>query len=118
MTLDELKQHKDGVCLGYSTIDYLLTKVYPYNTPECPHLKGYKDFGNVKLYPRLLYINNEQGEGILCRLMFGKLHAPVGLLNKPSTYQNTKYEHKTYISPPSVKLPIDTNIDSIYEVKD
>ena len=112
MTLDELKQHKDGVCLGYSTIDYLLTKVYPYNTPECPHLKGYKDFGNVKLYPRLLYINNEQGEGILCRLMFGKLHAPVGLLDKSSK------SPKTYISPPSVKLPIDTNIDSIYEVKE
>jgi len=106
MTLDELKQHKDGVCLGYSTIDYLLSKVYPYNTPECPHLKSYKDFGNVKLYPRLLYINNEQGEGILCRLMFGKLHAPVGLLN----------EHRTYVAPPSVKLPINTNIDSIYEV--
>lgn len=108
MTLDELKQHKDGVCLGYSTIDYLLSKVYPYNTPECPHLKGYKDFGNVKLYPRLLYINNEQGEGILCRLMFGKIHAPVGLLNA----------NKTYVAPPSVKLPINTNIDSIYEVKE
>ena len=118
MTLDELKQHKDGVCLGYSTINYLLTKVYPYNTPECPHLKGYKDYGNVKLYPRLLYINNEQGEGILCRLMFGKLHAPVGLLNKPSKYQNTNYEHKTYVAPPSVKLPINTNIDLIYEVKE
>lgn len=112
MTLDELKQHKDGVCLGYSTIDYLLTKVYPYNTPECPHLKGYKDYGNVKLYPRLLYIKNEQGEGILCRLMFGKLHVPVGLLNKQSK------NPKTYIAPPTVKLPIDTNIDSIYEVKE
>ena len=112
MTLDELKQHKDGVYLGYSTIDYLLSKVFPYNTPECPHLKGYKDYGDTKLYPKLLYINNEYGEGILCRLMFGKVHAPVGLLNKPSK------NPKTYIAPPCVKLPIDTDIDSIYEVKE
>lgn len=119
MTLDELKNYPNGICLGYSSIGYLIKNVYPYNSG--PDKDGYvplgiyKEYDECKVYPILMYYKNSDGkEGILCRPMIYKdnLLKPLGLL-----YHNgiTKYKPICYVAK-TVSLPLDTDIDSIYEV--
>ena len=119
MTLEELKNYPNGVCLGYSSIGYLIKNVYPYNS--APDKDGYvplgiyKEYDDCKVYPILMYYkNSDVKEGILFRTMIYKdnLLKPIGLLyhNGKSKYKPICYVAKT------VSLPLDTDIDSIYEV--
>lgn len=117
MTVEELKNYPNGVCFGYSSIGYLMKNVYPYNsTPDKDGyipLGTYKEYGDCKVYPILMYYKNSDGkEGILCRPMIYKdnLLKPIGLLYNNKTHKRICYTAKT------VCLPLDTNIDSIYEV--
>lgn len=119
MTLDELKNYPNGVCFGYSSIGYLIKNVYPYNS--APDKDGYvplgiyKEYDDCKVYPILMYYKNSDGkEGILCRPMIYKdnLLKPLGLLYHNGT---TKNKPICYVAK-TVSLPLDTDIDSIYEV--
>lgn len=120
MTLEELKNYPNGVCLGYSSIGYLIKNVYPYNS--APDKDGYvplgiyKEYDDCKVYPILMYYKNSDGkEGILCRPMIYKdnLLKPLGLLYHNGT---TKNKPICYVAK-TVSLPVDTDIDSIYEVR-
>lgn len=118
MTLEELKNYPNGICLGYSSIGYLINKVYPLNL-GLPKLEIYKEYVDSKLYPIITYYNANGKEGILCRPMVYKdnLLQPIGVLYsnfKPN--EKPKQKQIAYVAK-VVCLPIDTNIDSIYEVK-
>ena len=124
MTLEELKKHPDGVCLGYSTIGYLLK-----NKPElCGGI--IRDFVSVdeidkvrlypdKLYPLIGYFKNKDNgeEKILCRLMIevNKELSPIGLIAKTTTYPKLEMKKVSYVGQ-SKALPLDYDIDSLYEV--
>jgi hypothetical protein len=117
MTLEELKKFKNGICLGYSTIGYLLKNVFPFNSTEpndvrYVQLRSYKDFGDSKVYPLIMYFKNESKEGILCRPMVyrNNLLSPIGLLHTNDD------EPMAYIAKTEF-MPLETNIDSIYEYK-
>lgn len=118
MTLEELKNYPNGICLGYSSIGYLMNKVYPPNL-GFPKLEIYKEYVDSKLYPIITYYNANGKEGILCRPMVYKdnLLKPIGLLYS-NFNPNEKPEQKRICcyAAKVVCLPIDTNIDSIYEV--
>ena len=122
MTLEELKQYKDGVCLGYSTIGYLLKNVYPFNSTEPDEvrhisLRYYKQYSDSKVYPIIIYYKNTDGnEGILCRPMTysNNLFSPIGMLHHK--LDNDKYERMTYVAK-TEKMPLDIDIDSIFEYK-
>jgi hypothetical protein len=125
MTLEELKKHPDGVCLGYSTIGYLLK-----NKPElCGGI--IRDFvsddeiDKVKLYPDKLYPligyfkNKDTGEEkLLCRLMIevNKQLSPIGLIAKLTTYPKMEMKKVSYVGR-TMAFPLDYDIDKFYEVK-
>lgn len=118
MTLEELKKYKYGICLGYSSIGYLMNNVYPYNSE--PDEDGYVPLGiyknclESKLYPIIIYYKNTDGkEGILCRPMIyeDNLLKPIGLLYSDIDSDKIPYFARV------VYLPIETDIDSIYEYK-
>lgn len=123
MTLDELKNYPNGVCFGYSSIGYLIKNVYPYNS--VPDKDGYvplgiyKEYDDCKVYPILMYYKNSDGkEGILCRPMIYKdnLLKPIGILHHNVNPNGIpKYKQICYVAK-TVNLPLDTDIDSIYEV--
>ena len=113
MTIEELKNYPNGVCLGYTSIGHLMKNVYPADL-GLPKVEIYKDYIDSKLYPIIMYCKTTDGkEGILCRPMLYKdnLLKSVGLL-----YSNKKLKPICYVAK-TVLLPIDTDIDSIYEVK-
>ena len=120
MKLEELKQYKDGVCFGYSTIGYLLKNVFPFNDENHEHLKFFKEYADSKVYPIVMYYKNEDGnEGILCRPMIysDNLLKPLGILQRNVNPNGIpKYEQIAYVAK-TVKMPLDIDLDSIYEYK-
>jgi len=116
MKLEELKNYTNGVCWGYSSIGYLMKNIYPYNSEPDEDgyvpLGSYKEYEDCKVYPIIMYYkNSDEKEGILCRPMIYKdnLLKSFGLL-----YSKGK-PNRCYVAK-VVSLPIDTDIDSIYEV--
>lgn len=120
--LEDLKKRPEGVCLGYSSITYLV-QYYPTlcGTLLCNFVSKLRDDERLlpdKLYPRVSYIKDDSGtERLMCRLMFkikDKL-APVGLVTKLDKQLNVK---TVTIVTKQLTLPLDTDIDSLYEVKE
>ena len=62
MKVEELKNYTNGLCLGYSSIGYLMKNIYPYNSE--PDEDGYVPLGSYKncleskLYPIIMYYKN------------------------------------------------------------
>ena len=123
MTLEELKKYKYGICLGYSTIGYLLNNVFPFNSKEPDEvrhisLRYYKQYSDSKVYPIIMYYKNTDGnEGIFCRPMIysNDSFSPIGMLHHKLD-DCDKYERKTYVAK-TEKMPLDIDIDSIFEYK-
>lgn len=126
MTVEELKNYPNGVCLGYSSIGYLL-KNKPelcggiirdfVSDDEIDEIKLYPD----KLYPVIGYFKNKDtgAEKILCRLMMevNKQLTPIGYISKVTTHPKLGMKEVAYVAKCNA-FPLDYDIDSFYEVKD
>lgn len=116
MTYEELKNYPDGVCLGYSTLEYLYKNKL--ELLDSYTVKFMTDCDLIKvLLPKVvfpfLYVCKDK---ICCRI---KIEGKNGFENVGIVWRlnkNWETSHVGYVAKLNV-LPIDYDIDSLYEVK-
>lgn len=117
MTLEELKNYPNGVCLGYSSIEYLYKNKQELLDSYTVKFMTDCDFTKFRLFPNLLYpFLYGCKDNICCRIKIKtkKGFENVGIMWKID--KNLELSSVGYVAKLNT-LPPYYDIDSLYEIK-